>query len=99
LQQPYEITIITGAENEDINLTTSVYPNPTSGQIILNSGNAALEDMSYALLDILGKIIFQHPLNKKQTTISMAELANGPYFIKVLNNKKEIKTFKIIKNS
>jgi hypothetical protein len=97
IQQPYEIFVVTGIEVTDINLT-SVYPNPASDFIVLKVENAISENFTFQLYTIQGKILLSKKIENSQTSISMAALANAIYFIKVLNNNKEVKTFKIIKN-
>lgn len=96
LQQPYEILILKGVEETDIRL--SVYPNPTRDFIVLSVQNTNTQNMTYILYDVLGKIIENKKLIDSQTSISMLNLADDIYFIKVLNNGNELKIFKIIKN-
>lgn len=96
LQQSYEILIIRGIEEIDINLT--LYPNPAVDFVVLSVQNTTIENMTYMLYDVQGKLIENKKLNDSQTSISMADLANDIYFIKVLNNVSELKIFKIIKN-
>lgn len=96
LQQSYEILIIRGIEEIDINLT--LYPNPAADFVVLSVQNTTIENMTYMLYDVQGKLIENKKLNDSQTLISMADLANDIYFIKVLNNVSELKVFKIIKN-
>lgn len=98
LQQPYEIMVISGIEETDINLSLSVYPNPATDFVVLSVEHSNLQNMTYLLYDLQGKIIEKQKLNSSQTSISMVELANGVYFIKVLNKNAEVKNFKIIKN-
>ncbi len=96
LQQPYEILILSGFEETNISL--SVYPNPTTDFVVLSVLNSNTQNMTYMLYDVLGKIIENKKLSGSQTSISMINLANDIYFIKVLNNDNELKIFKIIKN-
>jgi hypothetical protein len=96
IQQPYEIFVVTGIQEKEIELTASVYPNPTTDFVMLSVPK--FNNMSYELYDLQGKLIVKQKINSGQTSISMVNLANAIYFIKVLNNKSEVKTFKIIKN-
>jgi hypothetical protein len=96
LQQPYEILVITGVENKEIDLSVSVYPNPTADQVTLNV--ISFLNMSYILTDIQGKLVKQNKLTSNETQINMSELNKATYLIKVLSNNKEVKTFKVIKN-
>lgn len=97
LQQPYEIQIMTGIESTEISLTTSIYPNPTSGLVFLKVEKSSIQFMSYTLTDLQGKILSQQKLADEKTNIVMTDLANGTYFITVTKNDKSLKSFKIIK--
>jgi len=99
IQQPFEISVITGIEQaEDITLVCSVYPNPASDFLTLKVENYDKENLSYILFDASGKLLVSKKVTGNVTIISMANLLPSLYFLKVIDNQKEIKTFKIIKN-
>jgi len=99
VQQPYEISVVTGIEQaKDINLMISAYPNPTTDFLNLKVENYDNENLSYQLLDINGKLLISKKLTGNETTFTMANLVPAIYFLKVSDNNKEVKTFKIIKN-
>jgi hypothetical protein len=99
VQQPYEISGVTGLkETSGIILSTSVYPNPTSNFVILQIGNYKVSDLSYQLFDLKGRQIESKNINGTETSIDLDKLIPATYFLKVIENNKEIKTFKIIKN-
>ncbi len=98
VQQPYEISIVTEIEEaKEISLSFSVYPNPTTTFLKLNVGNYTTKDLNYQLYDGSGKIIESTKVNSNETSIFMENTARGIYFLKVIENNKELKTFKIIK--
>jgi hypothetical protein len=99
LQQPYEILIISGIEDNNINLNLEVYPNPTTDLIVLSVDNVNTLNMYYTIYNIEGKLIEKQELGGSKTTITMKELSNGIYFIKVLQKNTELKVFKVIKNN
>ena len=99
VQQPYEISVITAIENvKGINLECTVYPNPTRSIIKLSIESFDFENMRYQIFDINGILIQDKKVESKETEISMDKLFPSTYFLKVINNKVEVKTFKIIKN-
>ena len=98
LQQPFEILTVTGIKETFITLSAKVYPNPTIEYVTLNIQNTDLKKMSYMMFDVQGKLITKQKITAYKTTIGMSELKPGIYVIKILNNQKEKKTFKIIKN-
>ena len=99
VQQPYEISVITGIEQaEYISLVCSVYPNPVSDFLTLKVEDYDIKDLSYRLFDARGNLLESKKVIGYETTISMANLLPAIYFLKVIDNREEIKTFKIIKN-
>lgn len=98
VQQPYEISILLGIEDNSINLKLTAYPNPTSNFLTLNASNAKLSTLNFELYDISGKLIESRKIISTSETISMENLPNATYFLKVNNNNNEVKIFKIIKN-
>jgi len=98
MQQSYEISIVLGIEHNSIKLELTAYPNPTTNFLTLNVGNAELSTLSFQLYDIRGKLIESRKIINSTETIGMENLPSAIYFLKVSNNYKEVKTFKIIKN-
>ena len=99
VQQPYEISIATDVEATNINLQLSVYPNPTTDFLTLSATDTDLSDLKFVLYDLSGKLIEQDQLRDQNTQISMQNLSSGTYLLKVSDNTKTIKTFKIIRNN
>lgn len=99
VQQPYEIMVVTGIDDAlDISLEMLVYPNPTTDFIKLNIENFEIENLSYQLYDINGRILKKDIVVGNETTITMQDLKPSTYFIKIIQGNRDIKTFKIIKN-
>ena len=97
VQQPYEISITVGLNEMGVNLNLSAYPNPTTNYLMLQIDNYD-KALSYQLFDISGKLLETNTIVANSTTIKMEQLATATYFLKVIQNNKEVKTFKIIKN-
>ena len=57
-----------------------------------------IQSLSYQLYDINGKLLQNNKPKGFETIISMANLKPANYFLKVTDNTKEVKVFKIIKN-
>lgn len=102
VQQPYEISVVTGLEEVNgIKLNITAYPNPATDFITLKveaSTTPGIRSMSYQLSDISGKLLENKKLASNETSIDMKNLVSSIYFLKVTSNNKEIITFKIIKN-
>jgi hypothetical protein len=98
IQQPYEIFVLTGiVEATGIDLKFNAYPNPATDFIILKLENYDNPNLSFQFYDINGKVIYNKKLIGLETIISMKNHAPSTYFLKVTDNNKEVKSFKIIK--
>ena len=99
VQQPYEISVINGIEEaRDINLLVSAYPNPTIDHLILRVDNLEITNLTFQLYDISEKVLDSGRLSENENSIDMSRFMPAMYFLKVTENNKEIKTFRIIKN-
>jgi len=98
LQQPYEISVLTGIKETGINLTASVYPNPSTNNFTLTVESGKWKNLSYQLYDTHGKLLLSNTVETNETTIGIGHLAAAQYFFVVSDNNNEIKTFKIIKS-
>jgi hypothetical protein len=78
-------------------IQTYIYPNPAKNFIILNIDTETPLPVSFILYDMQGKILLEQMVKGVNTRIEMKDLVNGTYFIKVFNDKEELKTFKVIK--
>ena len=99
LQQPYEISMVTGIEQaKEINLLFSAYPNPVTDFLILKVESHDNVDLLYLLFDINGKLLGNKKVVGNETSIAMKHLVPATYFLKITKNNKEVKILKIIKN-
>ena len=98
VQQSYEITTITGAENEKITLEISAFPNPTKNILTLTVNDIERANLSFQLFDVNGKFLQAKKIMDNQTAIDLSNCLSGIYFVKILMGNLELKTFKIIKN-
>ena len=98
VQQPYEIYVTTGVNQTAINLEMTIYPNPTTNYLTLKVENEQIESLTYQVIDLQGKVIENKKVTADNTTIKMEALPKATYFLKVTDNNKTVKIFKIIKN-
>ncbi|HPF92618.1 MAG TPA: T9SS type A sorting domain-containing protein [Tenuifilaceae bacterium] len=101
LQQPYEIFVVSSIESaQHISLSVKAYPNPTTDYLILAFDPSESRDnlpTEYLLFDISGSLLAKDLIVSSGTRVHMASYASGTYILKVVTNRKEIKTFKINK--
>ena len=97
VEQAYEISSV-GIKETALNISLSIFPNPTSDYLTLKVEDYNNEALSYNLLDQQGKLVMNEQITNQETQVAMSTLARGAYFINVLQANKKIQTFKIIKN-
>lgn len=99
-QQPFEIIFLSNYTSEAINLGFSAYPNPTKNNLNLSFADELdLENMTYELFDLTGKIIISKTnIKSSKQIIYLANYQTGLYFLSIIKGNEIIKSFKIIKN-
>jgi hypothetical protein len=98
IQQPFEISVVTAIEEgKEISLNCMAYPNPATDFLILKIEGAVQPQCILSLYDSHGKLLQVKKVESNETTIPMGHLVSATYFLKVVQNSKEIKSFKIIK--
>jgi len=97
MQQPFEFQVLSAPEITTVNLTAATYPNPTNDFIILKITDRTVNNLQYTLFDVNGRAIVSHAIAASSTQIQMKDLAIGVYVLKVSQQNKPLKTFKILK--
>jgi len=98
VQHAYEIFTI-GVHETKLNISISVFPNPTDDNLTLQISDLNTEKLSYQLYDVNGKLLFQEQIITNQTFINISSLPSSSYFIHVVTQENEqIQLFKIIKH-
>jgi hypothetical protein len=99
VQQSYEIAVVTAVkETKGINLSVTAYPNPTTDYLTLSINEFDISNLSYQLFDMQGKLLQSEKITGNQTSIVMSNFIPASYLLKIIEGKKEVKTFKIIKH-
>jgi hypothetical protein len=88
--------------NEVVNAGAySIYPNPTSGKLTIQAGVTKNTAISAEVIDASGKLVLKQNLNfsasENAQVISISNLANGLYFIKLTNSENKTETIRIVK--
>ncbi len=98
VQQPYEITVITGIkEAKDITIEIIVYPNPVTDNLKLKIENYEIQNLRYQLYDNNGRCLQENKVEGNETSIIFSNYISAIYFLRLTDNKKIVKIFKIIK--
>jgi hypothetical protein len=98
VQHAYEIFTV-GIKATELNISLTVYPNPTADNLTLQISDYNNEKLSYQLYDLQGKLLNNGQITAQQTQIDMNSLPSATYFVNVVNQEnKKVQSFKIIKN-
>ena len=79
VQQPYEFFTVCISTNNNISLAYTAYPNPTVSSINLKVENTSLENLSYQLYDISGKLLINQKITSNITSITMGSFSRITY--------------------
>ena len=94
----HDIYVTTAIENPDGMLSGfKVYPNPATDILKVHISKRDFNNVTYRMFDMNGKIFKEGKINSTETYVDMTSLPSSVYFIKIIENDKGIKTFKIIK--
>jgi Secretion system C-terminal sorting domain len=99
VQQTYTVLSVGVDAYPAISLNFEVFPNPVSNQLTLALGGFDLENLSYQIIDAAGKLVITQKITSNQSKVDMQYLANAIYFLKVMQNADELKSFKVVKNN
>jgi hypothetical protein len=96
VQQAYTISVI--KLRSAANFSYSVYPNPTADNLILEAPNFKTGKITYQLLDLNGNILRSDFISGNRTEINTGTLPSSVYILQIIQENKQIQSFKIIKN-
>ena len=81
--------------NDTFDITNfAYYPNPVKGILNLTSKSKI---SNVTVFNFLGQQVMVSSINATEAHVDMSELANGPYFVRVMADNNQMKTFKVIK--
>ncbi len=85
----------TSVSTENRSLSFTIYPNPSENEINLS---ASSEIKRVEIMDMTGKIVYQHPENLQTAAINVSNLSNGLYLVKVYAKEGNFSIQKWVKN-
>jgi hypothetical protein len=98
VQHAYEIFTL-GIKATELNISLTVFPNPTAENLTLQISNYNNEKLSYQLYDMQGKLLKNGQITAQQTQFDMNGLLPAIYFVNIVNQEnKTVQSFKVIKN-
>lgn len=98
VQQAFEIFSV-GLYESGLNLSMTIFPNPTSSNLTLQINDLNEDKLFYQVSDLQGRLMDVGQLITTNTQINVTDFPSGTYLIHVLNQvNRKVQTFKIIKN-
>ena len=97
VQQSYAILTV-GINETALNISLSIFPNPTTEYLTLQVKNYNNKKLSYQLFDIQGRLLGGKVITVSKTQINMSDFSIGTYLINVIQENKKVQAFKIIKS-
>lgn len=97
VQQPLEFFTV-GLDDQSSNFDVVIYPNPVLAELQVSFQDFSLDQLSYVLTDVNGKILETKIIDKNQLTINMVDFARASYFLSFTQQGKVLGSYQIIKN-
>ncbi|KAB1065679.1 T9SS type A sorting domain-containing protein [Salibacter halophilus] len=98
VQQTYNINEV-GVQETELNISLSVFPNPTDDKLILKINKYNNNKLSYQLYDMKGRLLMNDQIRTQRTQINTTSLPPALYFMNVVDREnREVQSFKIVKN-
>lgn len=88
------VNICTNTNTYNLYSATYLYPNPSSGFIIIEN---AKNNSNVEVYDIFGRKVFYETINTNKSQIDISFLTNGIYFVKIISSDNMLYTKSIYK--
>ena len=86
-------SITTGVEETASSSNISVYPNPATGNITIETGN----EVSITIANVMGQTMMSRQLGASSETISISNMSAGVYFMTITYSSGRTETVRIVK--
>ncbi|KPE51739.1 T9SS type A sorting domain-containing protein [Chryseobacterium indologenes] len=97
VQQAYEITTLSAGETATEQEGLLLYPNPFRDYLYIDFTSESYKNAEYQLFDAQGKLIRKDVILQPKSELNLSSLPSAMYIIRINQNGKHLKTFKIIK--
>ena len=88
--------VILGIEQNDLNASISIYPNPADDYLTISNNNTEIETIQ--LYSVLGNKVFEKTdINNLSESINISNLPSGIYLLKAIDSEKRSATKRLIK--
>lgn len=73
--------VLSNTNISETDFNFSLYPNPTTQNVILSLENYKRENIQIKVLDLMGKVHFKSTINGSKTNIDVSSLSKGVYYV------------------
>ena len=84
----------TGINENDLYFT--IFPNPTSHELVIRKPTGGTDPVTYELIDLIGRVYLKGSIVDSEQVISIDFLPSSIYFLKITENNK-YRSYKIVK--
>lgn len=97
VQQAFEVSTLSTHEETNEQDGILLYPNPFKDYLYLDFTVNSYKNSDYQLFDAQGKLIKKDKISQSKSEFNFSALPSAMYIIRINQEGKNIKTFKIIK--
>ena len=94
--QQSRLTVTSVKEIPGLKMIISAFPNPTNSHINIKV-DGEIENLTFTVYDINGRVVMHGRVESNPTQVSFHQQSSGIYFIRMLKDNQEVKTFRIVK--
>jgi hypothetical protein len=99
VQHPYEIFVLTGVNETDIDLRVLSYPNPARDYVVIEIKKDFPSDMYVQIFDISGRWVMTQPIIENYIKIDIQDIHSAALMMLVYSGDDLLKSFKVIKTN
>ena len=87
---------LTSIKEQNTEQNINIYPNPSSGEVIITLQGLKLQNCYFEVYSVLGKLINVIQILNEQQKVSIEPVNEGLYMYRLINNSKVIKEGKLL---
>ncbi len=88
--------VIVDLKEPDADMNVSLYPNPTSGELVLDFSTIPASNTTVKVIDFTGKVVLITTVANQKQSLDLSQLPTGNYIVNIKNDTQE-RNFKVIK--
>ena len=86
----YDSSLVTQVVENFYEARVAVYPNPSSGDLVINWNEENFPPAELLIYDVRGKMIFQTTLSQRISRFNLCETTAGIYFVRIVSQDENL---------